>query len=557
MRSDSPIQQLHSIRRSFGRASARRKERLLIKIANLERIPARDLVVLQSTLDFVRAYPDNQRILEGCRDVVARLRPHVQHVSGGCDSTVLWNTGFPGAVNTHEYSYATLCSLVRRNPSGFEIDWDQWEDDGRLASMLEMLLSAIENEAMEYVSLEWHEWTAQVRPRSCSRDLLFLLGLFERSCFSPPERACLFDSLGLPIRYVLDEVGTGRCEVELPVDEVHYQSHNIPRESFPLEPEIRKPLPVQGPVGLGLGRQILDFALRALCSRNLEIHALMYGNPGDVVLLSAERGIQVALAGVVPEHRNALSGSYSFLVLKNGVPIAYGPASPFLGSCEMGINLFPEFRGSEIRYICSQLMRLLHHALGVDYFYLTRYGMGEDNEDAIGSGAFWFYRRLGFHVSAPEVEVLARAEEERMRADPRHRSSTRMLHRLSQTEAYYDLSEGKCVRFPFGRLGLAVARFVAEEFDGDRVLAARSCTSRVLRALNIDSVSRWSKDELRAFRNVAPALAMIPDIESWPERDKSEMKRIIRAKGGQSEAPAGIRMARHRRFRNAILRLAE
>ena len=96
----------------------------------------------------------------------------------------------------------------------------------------------------------------------------------------------------------------------------------------------------------------------------------------------------------------------------------------------MGINLFPEFRGGEIRHLYAQFMRVLHHHLGVEYFFLTSYGMGEGNEDAIRSGAFWFYRKLGFRAANPEVEALARTEEARMHAAPGYRSDRRMLRRL-------------------------------------------------------------------------------------------------------------------------------
>ena len=66
--------------------------------------------------------------------------------------------------------------------------------------------------------------------------------------------------------------------------------------------------------------------------------------PADVCLVDCGRGLQVLLAGVLPPRRAPLEALFFFLILKNGVPIAYGPASSFLGCCEMGINLFPEFR---------------------------------------------------------------------------------------------------------------------------------------------------------------------------------------------------------------------
>jgi len=142
-------------------------------------------------------------------------------------------------------------------------------------------------------------------------------------------------------------------------------------------------------LGKAAARSVLDVALLALSTRNLAIYPVTYANPKDVSLFECERGLELALIGTLPEFRSALESLYVFLVLKNGVPLAYGPASVFMGCCEIGINLFPEFRGGEIRRIYAAFMRMLHHVLGVRYFFLTRYGMGESNEEAIEAGSIF------------------------------------------------------------------------------------------------------------------------------------------------------------------------
>ena len=408
------------------------------------------------------------------------------------------------------------------HPACVEIDWDEVEDEARLTSTLEMLLTAIENEAMEDVQMWWAEWAQRVRPPGFRSDLEFVLSLFQRSRFSAREQANLYEALGLPIRVRLNEVGMGRCEVELATARVAYQKREIARERFDLSREIQRPLRKPRALADAEGREVVAIAIRALASRNLEIHPLLNANPRDVLLFDAGRGVRVALVGVVPEHRGTLAGLYFFLVAKNGVPVAYGPASPFLGSCEMGINLFPEFRGGEIRFVYAQVMRLLHAVLAVEHFFLTSYGMGVGNADAIRSGAFWFYRRLGFAASNPVGEKLAASEEARMRAEPGYRSSVRMLRRLSDTEASLDLSDGRCRRFPFGRLGLAVSGFIARRFHGDRTTATRQCTREAVRVLGT-GVREWSPDERRALSEWAPLLSMIPELARWSAADRAAL----------------------------------
>ena len=75
--------------------------------------------------------------------------------------------------------------------------------------------------------------------------------------------------------------------------------------------------------------------------------------------------------------------------------------------------------------------------------HLEKQKIDEVDEDALRTGAFWFYRKLGFKPTNPEIEALARGEERRMAAQPGYRSDRRMLRRLSRTEAFLDLSGGK------------------------------------------------------------------------------------------------------------------
>ena len=252
------------------------------------------------------------------------------------------------------------------------------------------------------------------------------------------------------------------------------------------------------------------------------------------------------LIGVLPEHRSPLESLYVFLIMKNEVPIAYGPAGVFLGCCEMGINLFPEFRGGEIRQIYAQFMRTMFHVLGVDHFYLTRYGMGEHNEPAIATGAFWFYRKLGFRPTNPVVEQLAQVEERRMRAQPGYRSDRRMLRRLSHTEAVLDLSDGRSRRFAFGTLGVATSRRIAEAFDSDRGRAERAAVARIGRLVTD------LPTESHAVRDLAPILDLIPDLETWSRADVRALGRIIRAKGARSERRAALGFKAHRRLERSL-----
>jgi hypothetical protein len=299
---------------------------------------------------------------------------------------------------------------------------------------------------------------------------------------------------------------------------------------------------------------VLDVALAALCSRNLEIHPLAYADPRDVTRADVGRGVSVVISGMTPELRSVPESDLFFLIVKNGIPLAYGPASVFLGCCEMGVNLFPEFRGGEIRFLYAQLLRSLHHLAGARYFFLVAYGMGEDNPDALKSGAFWFYRRLGFRAANPEVEALARAEEAIMARRPGHRSDLATLKKLSHTEAYLDLSKGACRPIDMGRLGRAVTRLVATEYGGDREAAMRGTARSMTGVLGIPDHPAWSPQEKEALRRMAPVAALVPDLSDWSRRERAALAAWIRAKGAGSELACASIGSAHARLAQGLAR---
>ncbi|MBI5710677.1 MAG: hypothetical protein HZC42_10295 [Candidatus Eisenbacteria bacterium] len=442
----------------------------------------------------------------------------------------------------YPYSYGVVRRLVRLLPRRLDIHWKAIRDETALLDTLDLVVTPGETQGLEDVRIPTRDWFAACRPPGARGDLEFLVLLLERSGLSPALQAHLFERCDLPLRYA----GPPACAIELPAPRIHYQRSPIQRERCAIEPVIRQPIPTPARGG----QAVIDVALLALCARTLEIHPLIYADPAGVRVADCGRGVRVALIGVRREFRSPLETLHVFLVVKNGVPVAYGPAAVFMGCCELGMNLFPGFRGGEVRWLYAQLMRVLHHVLAVDHFFVTRYGIGDGNDEAIESGAFWFYRRLGFRPTSARVETLAREEEARMAARPGHRSDRRTLRRLSHTEAALDLSNGRCRPMDLGRLGVAQSRFIARAFSGDRALSERRCVARVKRLLGPGG-DGW------ALRALSPLLCMIPDLPRWSGRERAALARIVRAKDAPCEIPAARRFKRHGRLEAALRVLAE
>ncbi len=514
------VQELSDLSHAFGAGAAAGKARLMMEIRGARRLSRSEQRLLARAVQFIFAYPDNSRVLALARDLSTRL---------------------PDTVNVHPYSYGVLQRLVRLRPGSLEIEWDDLESHDALTEALYLLVSLAESQGLEDIGVSLQEWIEGSKPRPGLTDIEFLLDLLGKSTYSPQLRAFLLDNAQVPVRYH----GPGLARLALSGLRTCYQKRDVDRTPFPLPSLIRTP---PRRVSRG-GQEIIDLSLQALCARKLEIYPLSYADPSAVVLVSGSRGIQVVLAGVQPDWRGALDALYFVLILKNGIPIAYGPARALLGCCEMGINLFPEFRGGETRLIYARFMQALHHVLGVEHFFLTRYGMGENNTEALRSGAFWFYRKLGFRPTNPAVEALAREEEARMASRPSYRSDLGTLRRLSHTEAYLDLSGGRLRPLDLGRLGMAQSRFIGSEFNGDRGRAQQRCTERLRRILGVSAPGR-------SFRELAPLMCMIPDVQEWSRREKSLLAGFLRAKDASSEARAARLQAAHPRLGRALHRVA-
>ena len=123
-----------------------------------------------------------------------------------------------------------------------------------------------------------------------------------------------------------------------------------------------------------------------------------------------------------------------YLILSNGVPIGYGGSSILFRQVNTGVNLFDEYRGSEASFLWVQVMRVYHALTGCTRFIANPYQFGSENREALRSGAFWFYYRLGYRPVLAEIRTLARREAARRSRDSTYRSDIPTLRRLASCD---------------------------------------------------------------------------------------------------------------------------
>jgi hypothetical protein len=225
---------------------------------------------------------------------------------------------------------------------------------------------------------------------------------------------------------------------------------------------------------------------------------------------------------------------------------------------ESGFNLYYTFRDGETAWLYARILRLMKQLLGVTVISIDPYQVGHENEEGIESGAFWFYRKLGFRPVKPELLILTDSEEQKMAENVSYRTSARTLRKLAAGHMLFELPggdrAGKWDRFESRNIGLAVQRRMAREFKGNPKRFRDHSMQFVERALQINAAA-WNADEKPAVQNLSLALAMVPNLAKWSQSEKELAARIMRAKAGADEALYLKLMQKHAALRDVLIRI--
>jgi hypothetical protein len=557
---DRQLIQLEEMKDRFGFAEAERTERLLATLGRRRFPDPASLIRFHEVLLFLRAFPLNVRVL---RQTEALLSSFGRRVEGlrraGVDLSPLDPmevSGFAGTAIEDTLGYDVARWLVRRFPAHVDVVWDGELDHARLAETLPRFLPLLDDDAYVEADVPYPTWLRAARGRT-GRDLAWLLSRFERLPLAERERAEVFDSLGLRIRWDLDDLRASRTLNWRSARQTFYQRGPfVRRNEVDLAKEVTTPLTVRR-LSLRDGERVLDLMREVMTVRRRELWGTTYGDPAHVLKADVGRGLEIFLWGLPPERRLPLRAYVAGFSLKNGVPINYVEAIGLCEWMEVGFNTFYTFRDGESAWNYAQALRFLHHVLGVACVSVYPYQIGLGNEEAIESGAFWFYRKLGFRPGRPDLLLIVEREERRVAATPGYRTPPRTLRKLATGHLFLELpgtTQGIWDRFRIRNIGFAAQRWMARAGGGDAILARNRAAAIVARALG-ERLEAWKGEARRAFEDFALVLALVPDLSRWTAEDKRLLVRIIRAKVGPEESRFLRFIRRHTKLKGAIVKL--
>ncbi len=520
----------------------------------LERSPdAQSVAAVHEALLFVRAYPRNAETARRSEAALRRFGKRIKELRNAeANLEPLEEPEISGIAATGVsavFGYGLARDLAARYPVSIEVDWDYYEKQHHLGRELPAMIPLLQEDALVEAAIPYREWLERAAGGGS------VLGWLMRRLAEAPhtEAARFFDSLELMLRWEFGRAACCRTLCRRPAKRKYYHcgpllrrrdvdlAAELDRPGFPLERLTRK-----------AGREALELMRDSSAVRYRELHGFTYGDPARVFRVDAGRGTQVLLTVIPPAHRLPLRAYHGGMCFKNGVPIGYVEGLSLLDRMEIGFNLYYTFRDGETAWLYAVLLRHFHRWLGIRYFVLDRYQIGHENEEAIASGAFWFYRKLGFRPVLPEPARLCEREESRLLAKPGSTTAAAVLRRLAAGPMIYETTgapPGQWDRFEVRRIGLAVQDWMAGSFDGSSARLREAVQDKARKLFDIDLGA------LPAAQGLAAAVCRIPAVESWTPRERELANQILKAKAGPDERRYLKLSQKHEPLRAGLQRL--
>jgi hypothetical protein len=561
---DALLTSLEAAKGRFGRGASVHAQTILVQLSRHQFRDPKSLIRFHESLLFLRAFPQSQAVVTKIEQLLDTFHKRVEKLRElGADMSVFDDfdtSGIAGTTMQDALNFDAARWLARRIPRNVEIAWDDYEEERAMGSTWPRFIPLLAEDADVEANIPWRGWLDSARGRE--RDLEWLIRRFEQLPVSNRQRAELYDSLRIPLRWRLENLKISRSRNWTQPRQFYY--HGAPllvRSQVSLTRELAQPAPRLARVSRREGQSVMDNIRAVMAVRYRELYGTTLGDPNSVVRARLGRGVVMYFWNLPADRRLPLRAYVAGFTLKNGVPINYIEAIGLCEWIEVGFNTFYTYRQGETAWIYAQALRCLCAFTGATTISVYPYQIGQNNDEALDSGAFWFYRKLGFRSGSRDLEQLARQEEQKIATNPQYRTPKKTLRRLAEAHMFYELDRadpasvcapGAWDTFSTRNLGLRVNRRMAREFGGDSEGIRRASVVDVSRALGIN-LTRWTPAERHALENWSLALALIPDLNRWTPQEKKEAAKIIRAQAGPNEMRYLHFTRQHFRLRKELL----
>lgn len=496
---------------------------------------AADIRAFHDELLFAVAFPASRAMHRAARRALDRFG-HIVSRARGAARAKLEDTGIAGTATSGTFIYGVARWLAAHGER-LHFAWERERDADRLDPLIRAALVPGEEDRFDSGEVTTSDWLTEASRGDAVRWLL-AAAPDARQAATGRQWRTLFDAADLPLRWELRD-----------------SPRSSSRNGVRLRPVIRTafrrlPSDAASFIGTRLGgvRRLHgteatrwhDAALAALAARAREVFPTVYANPDEVLLAPLGAGTTLCLLGAAPHDRSALEANYGYVMFSNGIPVGYGGFTALGDQCNTGVNVFESFRGSEAAFLYAQSLRAARTYLGISRFVVNPYQFGAGNDEAIASGAFWFYYRLGFRPVDASAARLAEREQGAILLDRAHRSSARTLRALARGDLVLDLGARRPRRLIPERIlvttGALATRALASVGAAERSAWVEAQAHRLRRTCGSGARPLTAAERLGA-NHLVPILAPLqPRIARWPLSDRRALWRLVALKGAPQEA---------------------
>jgi hypothetical protein len=556
---DRLLTQLEQCRYRFGTGEGTRVVRLLSQLSRQRFADVASLIRFHEALLFLRAFPHGPRVVRKSEELLRSFAQRVEQLQqAGADMAKfdpLEVSGIAGSCMEDTLSFDVVRWLVRRLPGKVEVVWKGYDEERALATIWPRFMPLLEEDGYVEANVPWRRWLATA---SRNKNAEWLVRRFEELPVPETEKSQLYDALRLPLRWKLNNLPLSRTRNWKPARRVFYHHRPlITRSEVSLAQELAQQPPELTRLPRAQGEAVMDTIREVMLVRYRELYGTTLGDPTTVVRADMGRGVSIYLWGLPAARRLPLRFYVAGFTLKNGVPINYVEAIGLFEWMEVGFNTFYTFRGGEAAWIYAQALRCLCGLTTAKCISVYPYQLGERNEEAIDSGAFWFYRKLGFRPGRADLLRLTEREEQKIAFDAKYRTSSRTLRHLAAGHVFFELPGSQASawdKFSIRNLGLKINRRMAAKFQGESARIRPTASAWLARLLG-EKVSSLRPQQQASFENFGLVLSLVPSLSSWGREEKRALLKIIRAKSAANEMRYARLLQKHRRLREAMLEL--
>lgn len=555
----SLLDKLENAKRQFDDRSRTRVAKLLDSLGRRQFADVEQLIRFHETLLFVRAHPSGPEIFQLAKELLSSFATRVEQLLAKRIDPIAFDyieySGIAGTVLSGRFSYDVSRWLLRRYSGRVDINWDKYESLEKLAVVLPQALPLFYEDSLVEANIPYRKWLEAAIGENNS--LKWMIARFEQLNISEREKTLIYNSLELPVLWEMAETSASRTSNTRNPQKVFFHTEPlIARKDVSLAKELDSAAVALERVSKSEGKEIIDMARATISVRYRELYGITHGDERSVVRADLGRGVEVFLWGLPVERRLPLRAYHAGFTLRNGVPINYIEGITLFERMEVGFNTFYTYREGESAWVYVRVLKLLNQITGATCFSIDPYQIGHHNQEAIESGAFWFYRKLGFRPTRPDLIKLVEREEKKIAADSSYRTPQRTLRKLATEPVIYEHNStgGEWDRFRIRNIALAVERRMAESFDSDSKKMSDSAMRKIARALEIDR-TKLAASEQTVFEDMSFALALVSDLEKWTDEEKRELTKSIRAKADRDESRYARLLQKQARLRKAMIRL--